>query len=112
MLMLLILRLAHPDGSLADLTMVSTSPEPLLKEAQEKDSVSEMLAVDCVDEDKKKESLSIHSAHLSSQEDLHQSSAATDPEAPSDQSSGDFFYCSIVLFFILKEVCKIALGVT
>ncbi|KAA0718548.1 Piezo-type mechanosensitive ion channel component 2 [Triplophysa tibetana] len=82
-----IYRLAHPEGSLADLTMVSTSPEPLLKEAKEKDSVSEMLVVDCVDEDKKKESLSIHSAHLSSQEDLHQSSAATDPEAPSDQSS-------------------------
>lgn len=99
MLMLFILRLAHPDGSLADLTMVSTSPEPLLKEAQEKDSVSEMLVVDCVDEDKKKDSSSIHSAHLSSQEDLQQSSAATDPEAPSDQSSGDLM--TDLLFYSL-----------
>ncbi|XP_073720596.1 piezo-type mechanosensitive ion channel component 2-like isoform X1 [Misgurnus anguillicaudatus] len=80
-------RLAHPDGSLADLTMVSTSPEPLLKEAQDKESVNEMLVVDCIEEEKKKDSSSIHSAHQSSQEDLQQSSAATDPEAPSEQSS-------------------------
>ncbi|XP_065118451.1 piezo-type mechanosensitive ion channel component 2 [Paramisgurnus dabryanus] len=82
-----IYRLAHPDGSLADLTMVSTSPEPLLKEAQDKESVNEMLVVDCIEEEKKKDSSSIHSAHQSSQEDLQQSSAATDPEAPSEQSS-------------------------
>nr|XP_055059581.1 piezo-type mechanosensitive ion channel component 2 isoform X2 [Misgurnus anguillicaudatus] len=80
-------KLAHPDGSLADLTMVSTSPEPLLKEAQDKESVNEMLVVDCIEEEKKKDSSSIHSAHQSSQEDLQQSSAATDPEAPSEQSS-------------------------
>uniref|UniRef100_A0A671NM78 Piezo-type mechanosensitive ion channel component 2-like n=1 Tax=Sinocyclocheilus anshuiensis TaxID=1608454 RepID=A0A671NM78_9TELE len=60
-----IYRLAHPDGSLADLTMKSMSPEPLLKEEKEKESMNEVLVVDCVDEEKKKESLSIHSAHLS-----------------------------------------------
>uniref|UniRef100_A0A671L7B0 Piezo-type mechanosensitive ion channel component 2-like n=1 Tax=Sinocyclocheilus anshuiensis TaxID=1608454 RepID=A0A671L7B0_9TELE len=67
-----IYRLAHPDGSLADLTMMSTSPEPLLKEEKEKESMNEVLVVDCVEEEKKKESLSIHSAHLSSQEDIQQ----------------------------------------
>ncbi|XP_026133958.1 piezo-type mechanosensitive ion channel component 2-like [Carassius auratus] len=82
-----IYRLAHPDGSLADLTMMSSSPEPLLKEEKEKESMNEVMLVDCVDEEKKKESLSIHSAHLSSQEDLQQFSAATDPEMPSEQSS-------------------------
>ncbi|RXN25195.1 piezo-type mechanosensitive ion channel component 2-like protein [Labeo rohita] len=85
-----IYRLAHPDGSLADLTMMSTSPEPLLKEEKEKEkeSMNEVaLVVDCVDEEKKKESLSIHSAHLSSQEDIQQFSATTDPELPSEQSS-------------------------
>ncbi|XP_058619112.1 piezo-type mechanosensitive ion channel component 2 isoform X1 [Onychostoma macrolepis] len=82
-----IYRLAHPDGSLADLTMMSTSPEPLLKEEKEKESMNEVLVVDCVEEEKKKESLSIHSAHLSSQEDIQQFSAATDPELPSEQSS-------------------------
>ncbi|XP_067308925.1 piezo-type mechanosensitive ion channel component 2 isoform X2 [Pseudorasbora parva] len=84
-----IYRLAHPEGSLADLTMMSTSPEPLLKEEKEKEkeSMNEVLVVDCVEEEKKKESLSIHSAHLSSQEDIHQSSAATDTELPSEQSS-------------------------
>uniref|UniRef100_A0A8C1J4U5 Piezo type mechanosensitive ion channel component 2 n=1 Tax=Cyprinus carpio TaxID=7962 RepID=A0A8C1J4U5_CYPCA len=61
-----IYRLAHPDGSLADLTMISTSSEPLLKEEKEKESMNEVLVVDCVDEEEKKESLSIHSAHLSS----------------------------------------------
>uniref|UniRef100_A0A8C2DK07 Piezo type mechanosensitive ion channel component 2 n=1 Tax=Cyprinus carpio TaxID=7962 RepID=A0A8C2DK07_CYPCA len=61
-----IYRLAHPDGSLADLTMMSTSSEPLLKEEKEKESMNEVLVVDCVDEEEKKESLSIHSAHLSS----------------------------------------------
>uniref|UniRef100_A0A8C1U3H1 Piezo type mechanosensitive ion channel component 2 n=1 Tax=Cyprinus carpio TaxID=7962 RepID=A0A8C1U3H1_CYPCA len=83
-----IYRLAHPDGSLADLTMMSTSSEPLLKEEKEKESMNEVLVVDCVDEEEKKESLSIHSAHLSSQEDIQQFSAATDPELPSEQSSG------------------------
>uniref|UniRef100_A0A671NMD1 Piezo-type mechanosensitive ion channel component 2-like n=1 Tax=Sinocyclocheilus anshuiensis TaxID=1608454 RepID=A0A671NMD1_9TELE len=81
-----IYRLAHPDGSLADLTMKSMSPEPLLKEEKEKESMNEVLVVDCVDEEKKKESLSIHSAHLSSQEDIQQFSAATDPELPSEQN--------------------------
>ncbi|XP_043089484.1 piezo-type mechanosensitive ion channel component 2 isoform X2 [Puntigrus tetrazona] len=81
-------KLAHPEGSLADLTMMSTSPEPLLKEEKEKESINEVLVVDCVEEEKKKESLSIHSAHLSSQEDIQQQfSAATDPELPSEQSS-------------------------
>ncbi|XP_050952612.1 piezo-type mechanosensitive ion channel component 2 isoform X2 [Labeo rohita] len=87
---LIVDRLAHPDGSLADLTMMSTSPEPLLKEEKEKEkeSMNEVaLVVDCVDEEKKKESLSIHSAHLSSQEDIQQFSATTDPELPSEQSS-------------------------
>uniref|UniRef100_A0A8C0XZX2 Piezo-type mechanosensitive ion channel component n=1 Tax=Cyprinus carpio carpio TaxID=630221 RepID=A0A8C0XZX2_CYPCA len=61
-----IYRLAHPDGSLADLTMMSTSPEPLLKEEKDRESMDEVLVVDCVvEEEKKKESLSIHSAHLS-----------------------------------------------
>ncbi|XP_059358611.1 piezo-type mechanosensitive ion channel component 2-like [Carassius carassius] len=83
-----IYRLAHPDGSLADLTMMSTSPEPLLKEEKERESMDKVLVVDCVEEEeKKKESLSIHSAHLSSQEDIHQFSATTDPELPSEQSS-------------------------
>uniref|UniRef100_A0A9J7Y5S0 Piezo-type mechanosensitive ion channel component n=1 Tax=Cyprinus carpio carpio TaxID=630221 RepID=A0A9J7Y5S0_CYPCA len=82
-----IYRLAHPDGSLADLTMISTSSEPLLKEEKEKESMNEVLVVDCVDEEEKKESLSIHSAHLSSQEDIQQFSATTDPELPSEQSS-------------------------
>ncbi|CAM4586729.1 unnamed protein product [Leuciscus chuanchicus] len=98
-----IYRLVHPDGSLADLTMMSTSPEPLLKEEKEKEkakeiekekekekekeSMNEVLVVNCVEEEKKRESLSIHSAHLSSQEDLHQFSAATDPEPSSEQSS-------------------------
>uniref|UniRef100_A0A8C0Y4C6 Piezo-type mechanosensitive ion channel component n=1 Tax=Cyprinus carpio carpio TaxID=630221 RepID=A0A8C0Y4C6_CYPCA len=69
----LISRLAHPDGSLADLTMMSTSPEPLLKEEKDRESMDEVLVVDCVvEEEKKKESLSIHSAHLSSQEDIQQ----------------------------------------
>ncbi|KAK9980260.1 hypothetical protein ABG768_013637 [Culter alburnus] len=80
-------KLVHPDGSLADLTMMSTSPEPLLKEEKEKESMNEVLVVDCVEEEKKKESLSIHSTHLSSQEDIQQISAATDPELPSEQSS-------------------------
>uniref|UniRef100_A0A8C2DDH4 Piezo type mechanosensitive ion channel component 2 n=1 Tax=Cyprinus carpio TaxID=7962 RepID=A0A8C2DDH4_CYPCA len=39
----LIPRLAHPDGSLADLTMMSTSSEPLLKEEKEKESMNEVL---------------------------------------------------------------------
>ncbi|XP_026061315.1 piezo-type mechanosensitive ion channel component 2 isoform X3 [Carassius auratus] len=83
-----IYRLAHPDGSLADLTMMSTSPEPLLKEEKERESMDKVLVVDCVEEEeKKKESLSIHSAHLSSQEDIQQFSATTDPELPSEQSS-------------------------
>uniref|UniRef100_A0A672L6F3 Piezo-type mechanosensitive ion channel component 2-like n=1 Tax=Sinocyclocheilus grahami TaxID=75366 RepID=A0A672L6F3_SINGR len=44
-----IYRLAHPDGSLADLTMMSTSPEPLLKEEKEKESMNEVfLVLDCV----------------------------------------------------------------
>lgn len=68
--------------------MMSTSPEPLLKEEKEKESMNEVLVVDCVEEEKKKESLSIHSTHLSSQEDIQQNSAATDPELPSEQSSG------------------------
>ncbi|XP_077078207.1 piezo-type mechanosensitive ion channel component 2 [Siphateles boraxobius] len=80
-------KLVHPDGSLADLTMMSTSPEPLLKEEKEKESMNEVLVVDCVEEEKKRESLSIHSAHLSSQEDIQQISAATDPEPLSEQSS-------------------------
>ncbi len=84
----LISRLAHPDGSLADLTMMSTSPEPLLKEEKDKESMNEVLVVDYVEEEKKKESLSISSAHLSSQEDIQQFSAATDPELASEQSSG------------------------
>uniref|UniRef100_A0A8C1BZ18 Piezo-type mechanosensitive ion channel component n=1 Tax=Cyprinus carpio carpio TaxID=630221 RepID=A0A8C1BZ18_CYPCA len=37
-----IYRLAHPDGSLADLTMISTSSEPLLKEEKEKESMNEV----------------------------------------------------------------------
>ncbi|XP_051556560.1 piezo-type mechanosensitive ion channel component 2 isoform X2 [Myxocyprinus asiaticus] len=82
-----IYRLAHPDGSLADLTMASTSPEPLLKEEKGKESVNEVLVEDCVHDEVKKESFSIHSAHLSSQEDIQQFSAATDPELPSEQSS-------------------------
>lgn len=77
--------------------MMSTSPEPLLKEEKEKEkeSMNEVLVVNCVEEEKKKESLSIHSAHLSSQEDLHQFSAATDPEPSSEQSSGAALYSVI-----------------
>ncbi|XP_051552940.1 piezo-type mechanosensitive ion channel component 2-like [Myxocyprinus asiaticus] len=80
-------KLVHPEGSLADLTMTSTSPEPLLKEEKEKESVNEVLLEVCVHDETKKESSSIHSAHLSSQEDIQQFSAATDPEPPSEQSS-------------------------
>uniref|UniRef100_A0A8C1RG66 Piezo type mechanosensitive ion channel component 2 n=1 Tax=Cyprinus carpio TaxID=7962 RepID=A0A8C1RG66_CYPCA len=68
-----IYRLAHPDGSLADLTMMSTSPEPLLKEEKDRESMDEVLVVDCVvEEEKKKESLSIHSENklISSRSDL------------------------------------------
>uniref|UniRef100_A0AAR2L320 Piezo-type mechanosensitive ion channel component n=1 Tax=Pygocentrus nattereri TaxID=42514 RepID=A0AAR2L320_PYGNA len=53
-----IYRLAHPDGSLADLTMMSSSPEPLLKEEREK----EVLVVEAIVEEKKEEG----SVHLSS----------------------------------------------
>uniref|UniRef100_A0AAR2KBK7 Piezo-type mechanosensitive ion channel component n=1 Tax=Pygocentrus nattereri TaxID=42514 RepID=A0AAR2KBK7_PYGNA len=52
-----IYRLAHPDGSLADLTMMSSSPEPLLKEEREK----EVLVVEAIVEEKKEEG----SVHLS-----------------------------------------------
>lgn len=93
----LISRLAHPDGSLADLTMMSTSPEPLLKEEKDKESMNKVLVVDYVEEEeKKKESLSINSAHLSSQEDIQQFSAATDPELHSEQSSGTVVQYSLV----------------
>uniref|UniRef100_A0A8C1A1P8 Piezo-type mechanosensitive ion channel component n=1 Tax=Cyprinus carpio carpio TaxID=630221 RepID=A0A8C1A1P8_CYPCA len=52
-----IYRLAHPDGSLADLTMMSTSPEPLLKEEKDRESMDEVLVVDCVVEEEKKKDL-------------------------------------------------------
>ncbi|KAL7851249.1 hypothetical protein AOLI_G00216050 [Acnodon oligacanthus] len=74
-----IYRLAHPDGSLADLTMMSSSPEPLLKEEREK----EVLVVEAIVEEKKKEG----SDHLSSHDGSQQCSMATDPEIPSEQSS-------------------------
>lgn len=68
-------RLAHPDGSLADLTMASSSPEPLV------DSEKEMLVVESIAEEKKKEEGSIH-------DESQHCSAATDPEMPSEESSG------------------------
>uniref|UniRef100_A0A3B4DIP1 Piezo-type mechanosensitive ion channel component n=1 Tax=Pygocentrus nattereri TaxID=42514 RepID=A0A3B4DIP1_PYGNA len=74
-----IYRLAHPDGSLADLTMMSSSPEPLLKEEREK----EVLVVEAIVEEKKEEG----SVHLSSHDGSQQCSMATDPEIPSEQSS-------------------------
>uniref|UniRef100_A0A8B9JBQ5 Piezo type mechanosensitive ion channel component 2 n=1 Tax=Astyanax mexicanus TaxID=7994 RepID=A0A8B9JBQ5_ASTMX len=74
-----IYRLAHPDGSLADLTMMSSSPEPLLKEDKEK----EVLVVEAIMEEKKKDD----SVQLSSHEGSQQCSVATDPEIPSEQSS-------------------------
>uniref|UniRef100_A0AAR2JWG6 Piezo-type mechanosensitive ion channel component n=1 Tax=Pygocentrus nattereri TaxID=42514 RepID=A0AAR2JWG6_PYGNA len=60
-----IYRLAHPDGSLADLTMMSSSPEPLLKEEREK----EVLVVEAIVEEKKEEG----SVHLSSHDGSQQS---------------------------------------
>uniref|UniRef100_A0A8B9HP37 Piezo type mechanosensitive ion channel component 2 n=1 Tax=Astyanax mexicanus TaxID=7994 RepID=A0A8B9HP37_ASTMX len=60
-----IYRLAHPDGSLADLTMMSSSPEPLLKEDKEK----EVLVVEAIMEEKKKDDsvqLSSHEGNLKS----------------------------------------------
>uniref|UniRef100_W5K166 Piezo type mechanosensitive ion channel component 2 n=1 Tax=Astyanax mexicanus TaxID=7994 RepID=W5K166_ASTMX len=75
----LLYRLAHPDGSLADLTMMSSSPEPLLKEDKEK----EVLVVEAIMEEKKKDD----SVQLSSHEGSQQCSVATDPEIPSEQSS-------------------------
>lgn len=70
-------RLAQPDGSLADLTMLSSSPEPLGKEKEK-----EMLMVDGVAEEKKKDEESLH-------DDSQQDSLATDPEMPSEESSGN-----------------------
>lgn len=68
-------RLAHPDGSLADLTMISSSPEPLV------DKEKEMLMVESIAEEKKKEENSIH-------DESQHCSVATDPEMPSEESSG------------------------
>ncbi|MCJ8745068.1 hypothetical protein PDJAM_G00126250 [Pangasius djambal] len=67
-------KLAHPDGSLADLTMLSSSPEPLV------DKEKEMLVVESKAEEKKKEEGSIH-------DESQHCSAATDPEIPSEESS-------------------------
>ncbi|KAM9440006.1 piezo-type mechanosensitive ion channel component 2 [Clarias gariepinus] len=69
-----IYRLAHPDGSLADLTMLSSSPEPLV------DKEKEMLVVESIAEEKKKEEDSI-------QDESQHCSAATDPEMPSEETS-------------------------
>ncbi|XP_058274705.1 piezo-type mechanosensitive ion channel component 2 isoform X2 [Hemibagrus wyckioides] len=70
-----IYRLAHPDGSLADLTMMSSSPDSLV------DKEKEMLVVESIAEEKKKEEEdSIHG------ESQH-CSVATDPEIPSEESS-------------------------
>ncbi|KAK3534112.1 hypothetical protein QTP86_002221 [Hemibagrus guttatus] len=69
-----IYRLAHPDGSLADLTMMSSSPDSLV------DKEKEMLVVESIAEEKKKEEDSIHG------ESQH-CSIATDPEIPSEESS-------------------------
>ncbi|XP_062843387.1 piezo-type mechanosensitive ion channel component 2 [Trichomycterus rosablanca] len=66
-------KLAQPDGSLADLTMLSSSPEPLGKE-------KEMLMVDGMVEEKKKEEDSVH-------DESQHDSMATDPEMPSEESS-------------------------
>lgn len=80
-------RLAHPDGSLADLTMMSSSPDSLV------DKEKEMLVVESIAEEKKKED-SIHG------ESQH-CSVATDPEMPSEESSGT----TILLFLLLCVVC-------
>ncbi|XP_060762172.1 piezo-type mechanosensitive ion channel component 2 isoform X2 [Neoarius graeffei] len=69
-----IYRLAHPDDSLADLTMISSSPEPLV------DKEKEMLVVENIEEDKKKEEDSIR-------DESQHCSAATDPEMPSEETS-------------------------
>lgn len=75
-------RLAHPDGSLADLTMISSSPESLV------DNEKEMLVVESLSEEKKKEEGSIH-------DESQHCSGTTDPEIPSEESSGtcySYFY--------------------
>ncbi|TSR27764.1 Piezo-type mechanosensitive ion channel component 2 [Bagarius yarrelli] len=69
-----IYRLAHPDGSLADLTMMSSSPDSLVVKEKE------MLVVECIIEDKKKEEDSVH-------DESQHCSVATDPEVPSEESS-------------------------
>ncbi|XP_035384168.1 piezo-type mechanosensitive ion channel component 2 [Electrophorus electricus] len=75
-----IYRLAHPDGSLADITLMSSSPEPFFEEEQDKEK--EVLVMEGVMQEEKEDG----SEHQSSQEDLQQESGA-DPEPPSDQSS-------------------------
>ncbi|TRY55216.1 hypothetical protein DNTS_032685 [Danionella cerebrum] len=65
-----IYRLAHPDGSLADLTLMSSSSDLLDKDQKEKESLNELLVVDCLEKEKKKKlSGSISSSLLSSQEE-------------------------------------------
>lgn len=74
-------RYAHPDGSLADLTMMSSSPEPLV------DTEKEMLVVETIPEEEpeEEEEGSIH-------EESQQCSAATDPEIPSEETSGTMLF--------------------
>uniref|UniRef100_A0AAY5F1Q2 Piezo-type mechanosensitive ion channel component n=1 Tax=Electrophorus electricus TaxID=8005 RepID=A0AAY5F1Q2_ELEEL len=74
-----IYRLAHPDGSLADITLMSSSPEPFFEEEQDKEK--EVLVMEGVMQEEKEDG----SEHQSSQEDLQQESGA-DPEPPSDQN--------------------------
>lgn len=81
-------RLAHPDGSLADLTMMSSSPDSLV------DKEKEMLVVESIAEEKKKEEEE-DSIHGESQH----CSMATDPEIPSEESSGT------MLLLFLRVVC-------
>ncbi|XP_030629584.1 piezo-type mechanosensitive ion channel component 2 [Chanos chanos] len=77
-------KLAHPDGSLADLTIMSSSPDPLLNEEKENEKEKEVLMVECMEEVKQRESIT----HLSSQEEeSRHCSIATETEMPSEQSS-------------------------
>ncbi|KAL2097108.1 hypothetical protein ACEWY4_006315 [Coilia grayii] len=85
-----IYRLAHPEGSLADITMLSSSPDPLLKEERDRagsdpeDGASEklVLVVEGMEGPKARQA----SVLLLSQEESVRSTAS-EPEPPSDQSS-------------------------
>ncbi|XP_041959521.1 piezo-type mechanosensitive ion channel component 2 [Alosa sapidissima] len=87
-------KLAHPEGSLADITMLSSSPDPLLKEQSESSerepeegggSEKLVLVVKGLEGPKSRQA----SLMLSSQEESVHSvrSTASEPEPPSDQSS-------------------------